>query len=207
MDFRNSVKRLLKMCGHAFVITVHERLDVVERQVENLTARNLSLAETQTAALQASIHIVESQKQIGEGLARLKAQNLSLAENQTVESKRQTGEVLARLNAQNLGLAETQTAALQTSIRVLETQRQIGEGLASNLESQRQIGEVLAHHVSVETSDYEFTNPETGLMDLLYSYLPTRKAIDVGAHTGDVSECLLRSGYEVYAFEPFPPVY
>jgi hypothetical protein len=61
--------------------------------------------------------------------------------------------------------------------------------------------------VCVETSDYGFTNPETSLMAFLYSYLPTRKAIDVGAHAGDVSEALLKAGYEVYAFEPYPPVY
>ena len=29
MDFRNHVKQLLRMCGHAFVGTVHERLDVL----------------------------------------------------------------------------------------------------------------------------------------------------------------------------------
>jgi FkbM family methyltransferase len=188
-----------------------------------LNAQNLSLAETQTAALQASIHVVESQRQIGEVLAYLNAQNLSLAETQTaalqtsihvLESQRQIGEGLAcNLESQRQigeGLArnlETQRQIREGFACNLESQRQISEGLASNLESQRQISEVLAHHVSVETSDYEFTNPETGLMDLLYSYLPTRKAIDVGAHTGDVSECLLRSGYEVYAFEPFPPVY
>ena len=36
--------------------------------------------------------------------------------------------------------------------------------------------------------------------------LPYRLAIDVGANRGDVSERLLQAGFEVYAFEPFPPV-
>lgn len=44
------------------------------------------------------------------------------------------------------------------------------------------------------------------LMVYLYSYLPHRLAIDVGANRGDVSVRLLQAGYEVYAFEPFPPV-
>jgi FkbM family methyltransferase len=48
---------------------------------------------------------------------------------------------------------------------------------------------------------------EEGLMEFLCNLLPTRKAVDIGAHVGEVSECLLRSGYEVYAFEPNPPVY
>ncbi|MBD2652977.1 FkbM family methyltransferase [Synechocystis sp. FACHB-383] len=44
------------------------------------------------------------------------------------------------------------------------------------------------------------------LMVYLYSCLPHRRAIDVGANRGDVSARLLQTGYEVYAFEPFPPV-
>jgi FkbM family methyltransferase len=67
--------------------------------------------------------------------------------------------------------------------------------------------EQLVRQVCIETADYGFTNPETGLMAFLYSHLPTRKAIDVGAHVGDVSEALLKAGYEVYAFEPYAPVY
>ncbi len=54
MDLRNRVKHLLKMCGHAFFSTIHERLDALERQ-----ARNASFPETQAALLQASIHTVE----------------------------------------------------------------------------------------------------------------------------------------------------
>jgi FkbM family methyltransferase len=61
--------------------------------------------------------------------------------------------------------------------------------------------------VCVETSDYFFTNPELGLMAFLYSHLPTRTVLDVGAHIGDVSEHLLNTGYEVYAFEPYPESY
>ena len=43
-------------------------------------------------------------------------------------------------------------------------------------------------------------------MSYLYSYLPYHRAIDIGANRGDVSSRLLQAGYEVYAFEPFPPV-
>jgi len=45
------------------------------------------------------------------------------------------------------------------------------------------------------------------LMVYLYSFLPCRTAIDVGANRGDVSSRLLQAGFEVYAFEPFQPVY
>ena len=60
---------------------------------------------------------------------------------------------------------------------------------------------------NVVTTKYPFLNPEVGLMAHLYSFLPNRTALDIGANVGDVSECLLRAGYEVHAFEPFQPVF
>jgi len=48
-------------------------------------------------------------------------------------------------------------------------------------------------------------NPELGLLEYLYSFLTNTNAIDVGANVGRVSERLLKSGYIVYAFEPFGP--
>jgi FkbM family methyltransferase len=48
------------------------------------------------------------------------------------------------------------------------------------------------------------STPETGLMTYLYSYLPNRQIVDVGANLGDLSERLLEVGYEVYAYEPLP---
>ena len=50
-----------------------------------------------------------------------------------------------------------------------------------------------------------FKDIEAELMSYLYSYLPHHRAIDIGANRGDVSSRLLQAGYEVYAFEPFPP--
>lgn len=58
----------------------------------------------------------------------------------------------------------------------------------------------------VVTDPSYFQAIDIELMVYLYSYLPHRRAIDVGANRGDVSARLLQTGYEVYAFEPFPPV-
>ena len=44
-------------------------------------------------------------------------------------------------------------------------------------------------------------------MSYLYSFLRDRCALDVGAHIGEVSEMLLDAGFEVHAFEPYPPVF
>jgi hypothetical protein len=48
---------------------------------------------------------------------------------------------------------------------------------------------------------------EIQLMVFLYSFLPYQCAIDIGANKGDVSVELLKAGYEVYAFEPFKPIF
>ncbi|AIE73335.1 MULTISPECIES: FkbM family methyltransferase [unclassified Synechocystis] len=58
----------------------------------------------------------------------------------------------------------------------------------------------------VVTDPSYFQAIDIELMVYLYSYLPHQRAIDVGANRGDVSARLLQTGYEVYAFEPFPPV-
>jgi hypothetical protein len=55
MNIRDGVKHWLRMCGHAFSSTVHERLDDIESQV-----RSAKLVETQTALLQASVHMIEN---------------------------------------------------------------------------------------------------------------------------------------------------
>ena len=52
-----------------------------------------------------------------------------------------------------------------------------------------------------------FPEPEAALMAHLYSYLPDRCALDIGANTGDVSEMLLDAGFEVHAFEPYLQVF
>ncbi|WP_373479607.1 FkbM family methyltransferase [Geminocystis sp.] len=79
------------------------------------------------------------------------------------------------------------------------------------LEQQKEIKNILTKITSkpliINESSRELNDPEIGLMMYLYSFLPTRYAIDVGANIGDMSESLLKAGYEVFAFEPFLPVY
>ncbi|MCW5977370.1 MAG: FkbM family methyltransferase [Bryobacteraceae bacterium] len=62
MSFRERVKTLLRMCGHAFVSTVHERLNHTDRQLDVLVDQNNRMAQSQTALLQASIHIIETSR-------------------------------------------------------------------------------------------------------------------------------------------------
>jgi FkbM family methyltransferase len=61
--------------------------------------------------------------------------------------------------------------------------------------------------VKAENNRGEDLEPEEKLITFLYSFLPSRKAIDIGANRGDISESLLKAGYQVYAFEPYTPVF
>lgn len=94
------------------------------------------------------------------------------------------------LNTQNVNLAETQATLLEATIHALEILQRPND-----------------QSTAVEISSSRHSSPEGGLLEFLYSYLPTRKVLDIGAHVGDISECLLNAGYEVYAVEPNPPVF
>lgn len=119
--------------------------------------------------------------------------------NGQIENTHATGDAILQSGIDkmlSLGAAMHTTTA--QSLAVLEP---VAYQTKSFLENQS------VRQVCVETSDYLSTNPELGLMDFLYSYLPSRIAFDIGAHVGDVSEHLLNTGYEVYAFEPYGKSY
>ena len=91
---------------------------------------------------------------------------------------------------------------------VAETSRVQGDLLAQTSQIREAIGKLHAGDVRrVTVSDYGLANPEVGLMQHLYAFLPNRVAVDVGAHVGEIARRLLDAGYEVYAFEPCLPVF
>jgi FkbM family methyltransferase len=99
----------------------------------------------------------------------------------------------------------------QTYAELNQSIRRIGEEIQTHDTTYRQLlGQIYADVHSqkfiMATDPSHFQAIDTELMVFLYSYLPYRLAIDVGANRGDVSERLLQAGFEVYAFEPFPPV-
>jgi FkbM family methyltransferase len=207
MNIRKLVIRQLRKYGAALVATVHDRLTTLESKLEQLSShvnelntQNEDLAASHTALLQGSIHVIEAVQKLRETcygqtdlLVRLEAPTRELRAE------------LAELSAQAKAAAGSQ----QTLVRsCMGGQRQALEAV-TNLKDQlaRALENEVVQQVCVETSDYSLANPEIGLMSFLYSYLPTRQVIDIGAHAGDVSEALLDAGYEVYAFEPSSAVY
>lgn len=95
----------------------------------------------------------------------------------------------------------------QQSDAIFGTIHKIQENLHQISEENRQIFEdIHSQKYKVITDQQYFQDLDIELMTYLYSYLPHRLAVDIGANRGDVSSRLLQVGYQVYAFEPFPAV-
>ncbi len=62
-------------------------------------------------------------------------------------------------------------------------------------------------NITMKGDHFDLENPDVSLLMHLAQLLPTRTALDIGANVGEVSGRLLAAGYEVFAFEPFPPVF
>jgi FkbM family methyltransferase len=127
----------------------------------------------------------------------------------------QLNTILGRIDGLDYGqrvLMENDNSLLQGSIHTIETLKRHNEQFFKNAESVgAQLGELRSKmdeaRRNIRTSQYGLMNPEASLMEYLYSYLPSRNAIDVGANIGHIAERLLDAGYVVYAVEPFPEAY
>ena len=200
MNLRNGVKQLLRMCGHAFVGTVHDHLNDVERelsqvasQIGDLKAAVDSLAEAEGALLQGGIRTLKELKDVQIEFRRQDAEARHRLDEVEARWRELRGAVQS-LSEQNGHLSDA-TAQLQNNCS------QFQNHLRWVLDNE------VPRQVCVETGEYGLTNPEIGLLSFLYSYLPDRGALDIGANLGSVSEPLLKAGYEVYAFEPLPETY
>jgi FkbM family methyltransferase len=195
------------------------RLQEIEGRMNTVSDQSADAGETQNALLESEICLVELLRRLQSDL-----QQLQTDLQQVQDGQRQHVQQLSR---QSRTIAESQKE-LSTQIlaavgqEVNEISRQVNAvGQQVNTDSnklehqvldlqhytQNVFDQELIRQVCVETSDYGAVNPETELMDFLYSFLPTPKALDIGAHVGDVSARLLKTGYEVFAFEPYPPSY
>lgn len=120
----------------------------------------------------------------------------------------QLNTILGRIDGLDYGqraVMENENSLLQGSIHTIEMLQRQGEQVSS---VGTQLGALHSKmdeaRRNVRTTQYGFMNPEASLMEHLYSYLPSRNAIDVGANVGHIAQRLLNAGYVVYALEPFP---
>jgi len=214
MNLRNWVKQLLRMCGHAFVGTVHDHLNDVDRQLSqiasqigDLKAAADSLAEADGALLQGGIRTIEELRDLQAEFRRLHAECKERLDEMELRWSKLLGAV-AQLEGNLSQSQDHLRRALEKQTEAVEKQTELVAQVQSQLADTNALFEnELVRQVCVETGEYGFTNPEIGLFSFLYSYLPNRRALDIGANHGSVSELLLKAGYEVYAFEPLPQVY
>jgi hypothetical protein len=86
---------------------------------------------------------------------------------------------------QSATFVDTQTALLQAAIHTTETLNALTRYVHERFDGRAGIHppetlNALTSETVVETGDYQLCNPEIGLMEFLYSYLPFRKAVDIG---------------------------
>ena len=184
--------------------TILSRLEAIDGTIKTIhtktdrtTAIVKATTEDNTSLLEAAIYGIEQQQ---------------LLKQQGVEQQEQLKQQIAEISGQlqvGADISADQGTVLQTlsaTLEVLSTQvesiYQAQEKTAQGLQAITKQRRVVA-----KTEKSVFINPEIGLMTYLYSYLPSRVALDVGANVGEISESLLKCGYEVYAFEPYLPVF
>jgi FkbM family methyltransferase len=125
-------------------------------------------------------------------------------------------EKLDQLITHSEGILTATTSSLENDSSMLEAMAHLiqrnTEALVLLLERTDRIQQYLnalsPELVNKRTMDYKsYDRVEIELMGYLYSFLPSRIAVDIGANIGEVSEHLLEVGYQVIAFEPFPPAF
>ena len=176
--------------------------------VNNLATANAEVASANSQALAGHLegfghrldNAVSSSQGLGEVIESMRQRLVDVVNNLATANAeaQEVGLTILRPTLASVLNLEREYSATRNSIALLEPVARETRSFLAN-EAVRQ--------VVVETSEYAPVNPELGLMCFLYSHLPGRKAMDIGAHIGEVSSCLLKTGYEVYAFEPYPPNY
>jgi FkbM family methyltransferase len=202
-DLRASADSLAEQQGDLKALA-----DSLAEQQGDLKASADSLAEAEGALLQSGIRTIEGLKDVQAESRRQHAEARQRLDEAEVRWSKLLG-AWQSVREQNGHLIETVEDRLAHSHQTLfDAMTQLQDNFSQLQNYLRWVlDNEVPRQVCVETGEYGFTNPETGLFSFLYSHLPDRGALDIGASHGSASEPLLQAGYEVYAFEPQPEVY
>jgi FkbM family methyltransferase len=181
-------------------------VESVSRLKSEMETRTGHLQQAEERLLQSGVHLVENVAQLREEMVQAEGR---------IAAQISTGGAGDRTADRIDTLEQEMRTALESMERMLSEGEATQEATAKSLavmepvaqETSTFLTDQSVRQVCVETSDYLATNPEVGLFSFLYSYVPSRVVLDIGAHIGDVSDQLLQTGYDVYAFEPYPPSY
>ena len=126
MNLRNWVKQLLRMCGHAFVSTVHDRLNDVDRQLSQIASQlgDLrvaadNLAEADGALLQGGIRTIEELKDLQTEFRRRDAEAKQRLDEVEARWRELLGALQQSLREQDAHLVETVNDRLVRSQQTL----------------------------------------------------------------------------------------
>lgn len=179
-------------------------LDTVERGINHL-------AENESVVFTSLIHLTNLSKDILNKVGYefqkneqfIKETEISLKEF-FIDSLRETRNYfIEQSEAREQGLQKIFNKLEENEAVILNKAKESDAIILNKLEEKDAIKIDL---ISEDTTD-SIPEPDVLLMGFLYSFLPYRVALDVGANIGNVSEFLLESGYEVYAFEPYIPTF
>lgn len=167
-----------------------------------------SLIKNDNSSLEALVHIIESvryQEQAGQQRYGKLLDVLSVMQRTDGQDLQQQVFTLSELiNNSNMDL---QQQVFTLSGLVNGNNVEVRQQIDTLRKDEEKYPFTTKHHNVVTTNRYKLTNPEVDLILYLYPYLPSDKILDIGAHIGEISLSLLEIGYEVYAFEPFPPTF
>jgi len=187
---------------------IHHNTNILLEKTREVQSISNYLMENGILLLKSSIDTVKGIQQILDAFQRWQEKTDNMLSKMRAESQHSLSEMRAESQHSFSEIrAESQQYYQYTIQKLIEIQE--------NSRSQETfIRETLANIYSdihnqkfkVVTDLPSFKDIEAELMSYLYSYLPHHRAVDIGANRGEVSHRLLQAGYEVYAFEPFPPV-
>ena len=202
-----------------------EKLDYLNQKLDHLTdyIRKLDQVEHLRHQLDLSLenqafllqHALDSTKALSKIIEHIPAQQRAIEEigqqqsqlvrefvqesiDQGVRNSAQTNQILAD---------KIETLRQQNDFLWANTKEQLDQTFTQLRGDNQRIFALTQKNLKVFGEKYFNETVEIQLMVFLYSFLPYQKAVDIGANRGDVAVELLRAGYEVYAFEPFPPIF
>ena len=186
----------------------------LERLHESTRATRETLDRMAGSAVRNEIAILDGLSEVVSALAEIKAQTAGAATREALESARHSlasndTAILNTLAEMRAEVAEVASrAALENATRSLAASDASILNVLSEMSST--LAEIKAgvgpNPIVIDVAGgHDAQDREIALLEYLFSYLPTRNAIDVGANVGAFSERLLETGYEIHAFEPFAP--
>jgi FkbM family methyltransferase len=198
---------------------IHHNTNILLEKTREVQSISNYLMENGILLLKSSIDTVKGIQQILDAFQRWQEKTDNMLSKMRTESQHSLSEMRAE-SQHSLSEMRAESQHSFSEIRA-ESQQYYQYTIQKLIEIQENsrsqetfIRETLANIYSdihnqkfkVVTDLPSFKDIEAELMSYLYSYLPHHRAVDIGANRGEVSHRLLQAGYEVYAFEPFPPV-